>query len=138
MRSVTYLMVCSLPSSGYPFFSAPQACAASPGLHPARHRDFTPNSTNCGYGYVRIYTESLSSTNTNIVHLTQQIAGMERYGYIRRVCYIPAQELYTRRNKLRVRSCTDIYGEFVIYQHQYCSPNATNYKSGRKTDRVGM
>ena len=73
MRSVTYLMVCSLPSSGYPSFSAPSSLAASPGLHPARHRDFTPNSTNCGYGEVRIYTESLSYTNTNIVHPTQQI-----------------------------------------------------------------
>ena len=38
----------------------------------SRHRNYTPDATNCGYGEVRIYTESLSYTNTNIVHPTQQ------------------------------------------------------------------
>ena len=73
MRSVTYLMVCSLPSSGYPSFSAPSSLAASPGLHIPRNRNFTPSLTNYAYGYVRICTESLLYPGTKIIHPDKQI-----------------------------------------------------------------
>ena len=39
------------------------------------------------------------------------------YGYVRRVCYIPAQRFYTQADKLRVRTDTDMYGELVISRH---------------------
>ena len=43
-------------------------------------------------------------------------------GYVRRVCYIPAQKLYTQTNKLRARICTDMYGEFAISRHRHYTP----------------
>ena len=66
----------------------------------SRHRNYTPDATNCGYGEVRICAESLLYPGTGIIHPTQQIAVTDMYGYIRRVCHIPTPILFTQRNKL--------------------------------------
>ena len=54
------------------------------------------------------------------------------YGYVRRVCHIPAQKLYTQADKLRVRRGTDMYGGLVISRHKNYTPNSTNYGTGEK------
>ena len=60
------------------------------------------------------------------------------YGYVRRVCYIPAQILYAQTNKLRVRICTEMYGEFAISRHKYYTPRQTNYGYGYVRICTGM
>ena len=54
------------------------------------------------------------------------------YGYVRRSCHIPVQKFYTQVDKLRLRICTDMYGELVISRHRNYTDGLTNYGTGEK------